>query len=205
MPLTRCNIVHAYAPPLAPIGKGKSNCPPQFGRKPGLIAEPAPGFIFAGHLPVGNPRAARYGLPLVDKVQTAFAHVPTRPTPAIHSRAGALALTDAQLRTALHTRGILTVGSPHTVEPLAPPPPPAAVHQLLTTAGVARNRTPRQVQLAGTAGYRRPVVESSMGPVCCLRGRPGCATKGGTARTGKSPWRAWLTTRPLCAASSSAA
>src|SRR5262245_56394125 len=31
-------IVNAYDPPSAPICKGKSNCPTQFGRKPGLIA-----------------------------------------------------------------------------------------------------------------------------------------------------------------------
>jgi hypothetical protein len=37
-------IVHAYDPTIAPIGKGKSNCPAQFGRKPGTIAEPAAGF-----------------------------------------------------------------------------------------------------------------------------------------------------------------
>lgn len=48
-------IVHADDPTLAPSCKGKSNCPTQFGRKSGLIAAPASGFIFAFHLPVGNP------------------------------------------------------------------------------------------------------------------------------------------------------
>jgi hypothetical protein len=159
-PLPRCKIVNAYDPTIAPICKGKSNCPTQFGRKPGIIAEPATGFIFAVHLPVGNPSDASYVLPLVAKVQTAFSHVPTRPTPAIHSLAGDLALNDATLRTTLHTHGILTVGIPHTVEPLSPTPTPEAVQQLLTTAGLHRKRTPRQVQLACAAGYSRPVVES---------------------------------------------
>ena len=58
-----------YDPTIAPICKGKSNCPTQFGRKPGIIAEPATGFIFAFQLPVGNPNDASYVLPLVDKVQ----------------------------------------------------------------------------------------------------------------------------------------
>ena len=53
--LTQCKIVNAYDPTIAPICKGKSNCPTQFGRKPGIIAEPASGFIFAFALPVGNP------------------------------------------------------------------------------------------------------------------------------------------------------
>jgi len=57
-PLTQCKIVNAYDPTIAPICKGKSNCPTQFGRKPGLIAEPATGFIFAVQLPVGNPSDA---------------------------------------------------------------------------------------------------------------------------------------------------
>ena len=159
-PLTRCKIVNAYDATIAPICKGKSNCPTQFGRKPGIIAAPAPGFVFAGQLPVGNPSDASYGLPLIDQVQTALAKVTTRPTPALHSLAGDLALNDATLRQTLHTRGILTGGIPYTIEPLSPTPTPAAVHQVLTTAGLLRKRTPRQVQLACAAGYSRPVVES---------------------------------------------
>jgi hypothetical protein len=56
--LPHCKIVNAYDPTIAPICKGKSNCPAQFGRKPGIIAEPAAGFIFALHLPVGHPSDA---------------------------------------------------------------------------------------------------------------------------------------------------
>ncbi len=159
-PLTQCKIVNAYDPTIAPICKGKSNCPTQFGRKPGIIAEPATGFIFAVQLPIGNPSDVSYVLPLVDQVQTACSHVTQRPTPALHSLAGDLALNDAKVREILHARGILTVGIPRTVEPLSPTPPPEAIHQLLTTTGLHRKRTPRQVQLACAAGYSRPVVES---------------------------------------------
>jgi hypothetical protein len=159
-PLTRCKIVNAYDPTIAPICKGKSNCPTQFGRKPGIIAEPATGFVFAGQLPVGNPSDASYVLPLVDKVQTVLTHVTRRPRPAIHSLAGDLALNEVKLRNTLHARRILTVGIPRTVAPLAPTPSPEEIHAVLTTAGLHRKRTPRQVQLACAAGYSRPVVES---------------------------------------------
>jgi hypothetical protein len=159
-PLTRCKIVNAYDPPIAPICKGKSNCPTQFGRKPGIIGEPATGFVFAAQLPVGNPSDGSYVVPLVDQVQTALSYVTTRATPTIHSLAGDLALNDAKLRETLHTRHILTVGIPRTVEPLSPTPTPAEIHAVLTTAGLHRKRTPRQVQLACAAGYSRPVVES---------------------------------------------
>jgi hypothetical protein len=158
--LSQCKIVNAYDPTIAPICKGKSNCPTQFGRKPGIIAEPATGFIFAVQLPVGNPSDASYVVPLVDKVQTALAHVTTRPTLAIHSVAGDLALNDPTVRDILHSRGILTVGISRTVAPLSPSPPPEEIRQMLTEAGLTQKRTPHQVQLACAAGYSRPVVES---------------------------------------------
>jgi len=159
-PLPHGKIVNAYDPTIAPICKGKSNCPTQFGRKPGIIAEPATGFVFAAQLPVGNPTDVSYVLPLVDQVQTACSHVTSRPTPTIHSLAGDLALNDAKVRETLHARHILPVGIPRTVEPLSPTPPPEEIHEVLTTAGLHRNRTPRQVQLACAAGYSRPVGES---------------------------------------------
>ncbi len=159
-PLTRGKIVTASDPPLAPIGKGKSNCPTQFGRNPGIIAAPATGFVCAGQLPVGNPSDASYVLPLVAKVQTALTHVTRRPLPALHSLAGDLALNEAKLRDTLHARRLLPVGIPRTVEPLAPTPSPAEIPAVLTTAGLHRKRPPRQVQLAYAAGYRRPVGES---------------------------------------------
>ncbi len=159
-PLTRCKIVNAYDPTIAPICKGKSNCPTQFGRKPGIIAEPATGFVFAAQLPVGNPSDVSYVVPLVDKVQTALTQVTRRPRPALHSLAGDLALNDPKLREILHTRGILTVGIPRTIEPLSPTPLPEAIQAVLTAAGLHRKRSPLQVQLACAAGYSRPVVES---------------------------------------------
>jgi hypothetical protein len=165
--LSHGKIVNAYDPTIAPICKGKSNCPAQFGRQPGIIAEPAAGFIFALHLPVGNPSDARYVEPLVDKVEQAIARVGTRPTPAIHSLAGDLALNDAALREALHARGILTVGIPKTVAPLPPAPTPEDVPRILEEAGLQDIRTPTQVHLAYACGYSRPVVESLIASLLC--------------------------------------
>jgi hypothetical protein len=165
--LAHCKIVNAYDPTIAPICKGKSHGPAQFGRKPGLIAAPAAGFIVALHLPVGNPRDARYVEPLVDKVEQTIAGVQTRPTPAIHSLAGDLALNDAALREMLPARGILTVGIPTTVDPLPPSPPPEDVARILDEADVHGIRTPSQVDLACACGYSRPVVESIMASLLC--------------------------------------
>ena len=165
--LSHCKIVNAYDPTIAPICKGKSNCPTQFGRKPGIIAEPAADFIFAWHLPVGNPSDASYVEPLVDKVEQAIARVRTRPIPAIHSLAGDLALNDATLREALHERGILTVGIPRTVEPLPPSPSPEDIPRILSAAGLQDIRTPTQVHLAYACGYSRPVVESIIASLLC--------------------------------------
>jgi hypothetical protein len=158
--LAHCKIVNAYDPTIAPICKGKSNCPAQFGRKPGIIAEPAGGFIFALHLPMGHPRDASYVEPLVDKVEQAIARVGPRPTLAIHSLAGDLALHDAALREALHARGILTVGIPTTVDPLPPSPTPEDITRMLDEADLHGIRTPSQVHRACACGYSRPVVES---------------------------------------------
>jgi hypothetical protein len=158
--LSHCKIVNASDPTIAPICKGKSNCPAPFGRKPGIIAEPAAGFIFTLHLPVGTPSDVRYVEPLVDYVEQAIARVRMRPPPAIHSLAGDLALNDAALREALHVRGILTVGIPRTVEPLPPSPTPEDVLRSLDEADVDHIRTPPQVHLAYACGYSRPIVES---------------------------------------------
>src|SRR5262249_37444045 len=56
--LRHYKLVNAYDLTIAPIVKGKSNCPAQFGRKPGLASEPATGFIFANLVPPGNPSDA---------------------------------------------------------------------------------------------------------------------------------------------------
>jgi hypothetical protein len=165
--LSHCKIVNAYDATIAPICKGKSNCPTQFGRKPGIIAEPAAGFIFALHLPVGNPSDASYVEPLIDKVEQALDRVGRRPTLAIHSLAGDLALNDAALRDRLHERGILTVGIPRTVEPLPQSPTPEEVLRSLDEADLDHIRTPTQVQLAYACGYSRPVVESIIASLLC--------------------------------------
>ena len=165
--LAHCKIVNAYDPTIAPICKGKSNCPTQFGRKPGIIADPAAGFIFALHLPVGNPSDARYVEPLVDNVEQAIARVGTHPTLAIHSLAGDLALNDAALRDVLHERGILTVGIPKTIDPLPPSTTPEDVLRCLDEADLHGIRTPTQVHLAYACGYSRPVVESIIASLLC--------------------------------------
>jgi len=175
--LKQCKIVNAYDPPIAPICKGKSNCPTQFGRKPGIIAEPASGFIFAFALPVGNPSDASYVVPLVDKVQHALGRVASPPPLAIHSLAGDLALNDPQVRETLHARGMLTVGIPRTVDPLPPVPSPADVQRLLKEAGLAHTRTPAQVRLACACGYSRPVIESILASLLC-RGAARISYKG---------------------------
>jgi hypothetical protein len=163
--LSHCKIVNAYDPTIAPIMKGKSNCPAQFGRKPGLLSEPTAGFIFATAVPSGNPTDASYVLPLLDKAQHAIERVTTPQTPAIHSVAGDLGVNDPALRQAIHARGILTVGIPKTVEPINPQPTPEAILDILNDAGLNRKRTPYQVQLACACGYSRPVVESHIASV----------------------------------------
>lgn len=163
--LPHCTIVNAHDPTIAPIMKGKSNCPAQFGRKPGLLSEPTAGFILATAVPIGNPTDARYVLPLLDKVQHAIERVSVPQPPAIHSVAGDLGVNDVALRQALHARGILSVGIPKTVEPINPQPPPEAILAILNDAGLNRKRTPHQVQLACACGYSRPVVESHIASV----------------------------------------
>jgi hypothetical protein len=153
-------LVNAYDLTIAPILKGKSNCPVQFGRKPGIASDPARGFIFANRVPAGNPSDPSYVLPLLDKVQQAIARVTPPQRLRVHSVAGDLGINDEPLRQALHARGILTVGIPKTIEPIKVHPTPEEILALLNTAGLNRIRTPHQVHLACAAGYSRPVVES---------------------------------------------
>jgi hypothetical protein len=158
--LSHCKRVNAYDLTRAPIMKGKSNCPAQFGRKTGILSEPTTGFIFAHRVPEGNPSDPSYVVPLLDKVQDAIARVQASRTPQIYSVAGDLGVNDAALRQALHARGILSVGIPQTVAPINPQPSPEAILACLNEAGLNRQRTPHQVQLACACGYSRPVVES---------------------------------------------
>ena len=158
--LRQFKIVNAYDPTIAPIIKGKSNCPAQFGRKTGILSEPASGFIFANRVPEGNPSDPSYVLPLLDKVQQAIDLV-TSPKPfQVHSLGGDLGVNDPELRQALHDRGILSVGIPTTVAPINPQPSPAEILDILNTSNLNRIRTPHQVHLACASGYSRPVVES---------------------------------------------
>ena len=150
--LRHCKLVNAYDVTIAPILKGKSNCPAQFGRKPGIASEPATGFIFANRVPEGNPNDASYVLPLLDKVQSAIARVQVTPKLRLHSVAGDLGINDAALRQALHARGILTVGIPKNIEPIALNPSAEEVLAILNEAGLNRQRTPHQVQWACACG-----------------------------------------------------
>jgi hypothetical protein len=70
--LPHAKIVNPYDRTIAPIIKGKSNAPVQFGKKPGILAEMATGFIFTLHLPEGNPDDASYVPPLIASVDTAI-------------------------------------------------------------------------------------------------------------------------------------
>ena len=166
--LPHFKVVNAYDPTIAPILKGKSNCPAQFGRKPGIISEPATGYIFAHLTPKGTPSDESYVLPLIDKVEQAIGRVQQGPKRSIHSLAGDRGLNDPVLRQALHERHILSVGIPKTVEPINPPPSAQEVLDILNEAGLNRKRTPHQVQLACACGYSRPVVES---PIATLLSR----------------------------------
>jgi hypothetical protein len=158
--LRHFKVVNAYDPTIAPIIKGKSNCPAQFGRKPGIISEPATGYIFANLTPKGNPSDESYVLPLLDKVEQAIVRVQQGPKRSIHSLAGDLGVNDPVLRQALHERHILSIGIPKTVEPINAHPSAQEILDILNEAGLNRKRTPYQVQLACTSGYSRPVVES---------------------------------------------
>jgi hypothetical protein len=158
--LLHCKLVNAYDLTIAPIVKGKSNCPAQFGRKPGIASAPATGFIFANRVPAGNPSDASYVVPLVDKVHAAIARVTGPRKLAIHSVASDLGANDPTVRQTLHARGILTVGIPSSLEPIKATPSPEEIRALLNEARLNRIRTPYQVQLACATGYSRPVVES---------------------------------------------
>jgi len=158
--LRHCKLVNAYDLTIAPIVKGKSNCPAQFGRKPGIASDPATGFIFANRVPAGNPSDASYVVPLVDKVHAAIARVTGPRKLAIHSVASDLGANDPTVRQTLHARGILTVGIPSSLEPIKATPSPEEIRALLNEARLNRIRTPYQVQLACATGYSRPVVES---------------------------------------------
>lgn len=150
--LSHFQLVKASDPTLAPMIKGKSHGPAPFGRKPGIVSEPATGFICANLVPQGNPSDSRSVLPWLDKVQRATERVQTGPRRHIHSVAGDLGLNDTGLRQALHERSMLTVGIPKRVEPIKANPSAEDVRDMRLEAGLHRKRTPHQVHLAYASG-----------------------------------------------------
>jgi len=167
--LDHCKIVNAYDPTIAPIKKGKSNCACQFGKKPGLVAEMATGFIFGFHVPEGNPEDAAYVLPLVGSVDAAIALLERkhpRRKPQIRSLSGDLALADPDVREALHSRGITTVGIPHTIEPISKVATPQMIQEVQDIPGLEKHSA-TQIQMACACGYSRPFVESLITTLIC--------------------------------------
>jgi hypothetical protein len=160
--LAHGTIVHAYDPTIAPIVKGQSNCPAPFGRKTGILSEPASGFILANQVPAGHPSDPSYVVPLLDKVQHAIDQGASPKRLRVISLGGDLGINDTEWRQALHARGMLTVGIPTSVEPIHPAPSPEEVLDILNASGLNRIRTPHQVHLACASGYSRPVVEGHM-------------------------------------------
>jgi hypothetical protein len=168
--LSHCKIVNAYDQTIAPIKKGKSNCPTQFGKKPGIIAEMATGFIFGFDLPQGNPADASYVMPLVQTVDAAIAlcnwKYPKR-KPLIRSVAGDLGVDDPNLRAQLHTKGIVTVGIPHTIEPIPKVPTSEMIEAVRDTPGLEKTRSATQIEIAYACGYSRPFVEGLITTLIC--------------------------------------
>jgi len=168
--LDHCKIVNPYDLSVAPIKKGKSNCPTQFGKKPGIIAEMGTGFIFGYHLPPGNPDDASYALPLVQKVDAAIDLLDRkhpRRKPRMRSLAGDFGLDDPNLRATLHQRGITTVGIPHSVEPIPKVPTPQLVEEALETPGLEGKQSATQIKTAYACGYSRPFVENLITTLIC--------------------------------------
>jgi hypothetical protein len=158
--LDHAKIVNAYDRTIAPILKGKSNCPAQFGKKPGLVAEMATGFIFGLHLPQGNPEDGSYMMPLLGQVQQAIQPMARRRKPRIQSVAADLAFRPAALRNPLHERGCLTVGIPHTLEPVPQTPTPRMIADAQQSLPRPHRPSATQVKIAYACGYSRPFVES---------------------------------------------
>jgi hypothetical protein len=168
--LPHCKIVNPYDRTIAPISKGKSNCPTQFGKKPGIIAEMATGFIFGFHLPSGNPADASYVPPLLEKVDHALDRRPApRPQrrPTIRSLAGDLGLNKPEVRAALHRRGTLTVGIPQTSAPLPQKPTPEQIQQAQQIPDLEGSPSVTQIKMAYACGYSRPFVESLITHLGC--------------------------------------
>lgn len=168
--LSHAKIVNAYDLSIAPIIKGKSNCPTQFGKKPGIVAEMATGFIFGLHLPEGNPDDASYLMPLLGKVEGAIARMEKRRKPRIVSVAADLAFRVKDLRNQLHARRILTVGIPETIAPVPDLPSPEMIQRVQAQFGRDKIPNATQVRAAYACGYSRPFVESLIETLSCRGG-----------------------------------
>jgi len=169
-PLSKAKIVNAYDPSITAIIKGKSNCPAQFGKKPGIIAEMATGFILGLHLPEGNPDDASYLLPLLDKVDGAIAPMQKRRKLRVISLAGDLAFNQTGLRNQLRVRGILTVGIPQSVDPIAAVPTPSMILAAQKQFDPWHIPSAAKVKTAYACGYSRPFVESLIETLSCRGG-----------------------------------
>ena len=178
--LDHCKIVNAYDGTIAPIKKGKSNCPCQFGKKPGIIAEMATGFLFGYHLPQGNPDDASYVMPLVQTVGTAIDLLdwtyPKR-TPRIRSLCGDLGMNDPKVRADLHLEGIATVGIPTSIEPIPKVPTPEMIDDVLNTPIIGKKQNTTQIKTAYACAYSRPFIEDLITTLIC-RGATAIKYKG---------------------------
>jgi hypothetical protein len=168
--LTQAKRVNAYDCTIVPILKGKSNCPAQFGKKPGLLAEMATGFIFGLHLPEGNPEDAAYVPPLIASADAAIQALKRPRKPQIQSLAGDLAFRTDPVREPLHARGILTVGIPTTTEPMPRTASPQQVHAVQQSMPFPQAPSAHQVRVATACGYSRPFVESLIEQLACRGG-----------------------------------
>jgi len=178
--LDHCKIVNPYDMTIAPILKGKSNCPTQFGKKPGIIAEMATGFIFGYHLPQGNPDDASYVMPLVRNVDAAIDLLdwkyPKR-IPRIRSLCGDLGMDDPNVREKLHQAGIATVGIPTSIEPIPKVPSPEMILEVLHTPGLGEKQNTTRIKTAYACAYSRPFVEGLITTLIC-RGATAIKYKG---------------------------
>jgi len=168
--LKHCKIVNPYDMTIAPIKKGKSNCPTQFGKKPGIIAEMATGFIFGYHLPKGNPDDASYVMPLVHNVEMAIDPLdwiyPKR-TPRIRSLSGDLGMNDPNVRENLHKKGIATVGIPTSIEPIPKVPDTGMIQKVLDTPILGEMQNITQIKTAYICAHSRPFVEGLITTLIC--------------------------------------
>ena len=168
--LCRAKIVNAYDWGIVPIEKGKSNRPSQFGRKPGVIAEVATGFVFGLRVPEGNPADQSYLMPLLAQAQQAIEYLPYPRKPAIHSVAADLSFRAEDLRQKLNQRGILAVGIPQTTDPVPAEPTPEMVAAQQQEESFPDPPSTRQVEIAYACGHRRSVVESLVESLACRGG-----------------------------------